>query len=199
MSIPLPRLLSQSFRNFDFTDCLINRGIIYWPSQALSESAPSVAVIGINHVTLMSPAPSERCVSFRPDISLGLLSMFISPPDGSLGAIFLISSRYQSGIYCVSIFIIYVISSRYQSGIYCATNIFIYANYFVYLACHSMLKIYVVFWQSLLDVVSLYLLCFVLYFMFMRNIKNKYLWPSLNWSGTSLVLSKTMYDCLVYC
>jgi hypothetical protein len=61
--------------------------------KALSESAPSVAVIVINHMTSMSPAPSERCVSFRPDISLGLLLMFISPPDGSLSAIFLISSR----------------------------------------------------------------------------------------------------------
>ena len=57
--------------------------------RALLESDPLVTMIGINHVTLELPDPSERFILFVQMVVWGyILSTFLFHPDGSLGTFY---------------------------------------------------------------------------------------------------------------
>ena len=59
--------------------------------RALLESTPSVDAIGINHVTLESPALSERFILFVQIVVWGYIVLTcIFHPDGSMGTLYLL-------------------------------------------------------------------------------------------------------------
>ena len=157
MSIPLPRLLSQSFRDFDFTDCLINRGIIYWRSQSTIWEC------------------SLGCYDCNQPYDMNVTS--------SLGKICIFSSRYRSGV-IINLYIttrwqsecnifVFVQISVWDTFVFIQISVWdiLYHQYFYLclLFCLSSMSFNA---QNIccrltisLDVVSL-CLCFVLYFMF---------------------------------